>query len=490
MRRTIRFLRKGETVEVEQFAPRTTLLDWLRLSERSTGTKEGCGEGDCGACTVVLRRLVDGRLVPAPVNACILLLGQVDGSEVLTVEDLAAEGRLHPVQQAMVEHHGSQCGFCTPGIVMSLFALYEAGMAPDRQEVTDALAGNLCRCTGYRPIVDAAFDALARREEDPFVARRQQVAGKLAALADDADVFVGSDQSFFAAPASIEALAQLCLAHPDATLVAGATDVGLWITKALAEMPKVIWLGRVAGLDAVAEDSETVTLGATVPLSRARDVLAGLDPDLGELMRRFGSRQVRASGTVGGNVANGSPIGDLAPALIALGATLHLRRGAERRSLPLEDFFLDYRKQDRRPGEFVTAVTLRKPAGRHFRAFKVSKRFDEDISAVMGAFCLDIADGTVREARIAYGGMAGIPKRARAAEAALAGATLADGAAMERAVTALAGDFSPLSDHRASAGYRRRVAGNLLRKALTEIATGDDAATRLIGHREIRHAAE
>lgn len=491
MRRTIRFLRRNETVEVGNVEPRTTLLDWLRLTERSTGTKEGCGEGDCGACTVVLRRLVDGRLVSEPVNACILLLGQVDGTEVLTVEDLAADGRLHPVQQAMVERHGSQCGFCTPGIVMSLLALYETGEAPDRQGVTDALAGNLCRCTGYRPIVAAAFDALGRIEADPFAQRRLDVAGALAALRDQADVFVGDERSFFAAPASTDALARLYLGHPDATLVAGATDVGLWVTKALADVPKIIWLGRVAGLDAVAEEHGTLTLGATVTLARAREALGALDPDLDELMRRFGSQQVRASGTVGGNIANGSPIGDLAPALIALGATLHLRRGDGRRSLPLEDFFLDYRKQDRQPGEFVTGVTMRKPAGRHVRVFKVTKRFDEDISAVMGAFCFDLADnGTVREARIAYGGMAGIPKRARAAEVALTGAAIDDRAAAERAAAALDADFAPLTDHRASAAYRRRVAGNLLMKALMEIATGDDAATRLIAHREVRHAAE
>jgi xanthine dehydrogenase, small subunit len=490
MRRAIRFLRRNETVEVRNFEPRTTLLDWLRLTERSTGTKEGCGEGDCGACTVVLRRLVDGRLVSEPVNACILLLGQVDGVEVLTVEDLAADGHLHPVQQAMVERHGSQCGFCTPGIVMSLLALYETGEVPDRQGVTDALAGNLCRCTGYRPIVEAAFDALGRTEADPFAQRRPQVAGMLEALRDEADVFVGDERSFFAAPASIETLARLYREHPDATLVAGATDVGLWVTKALAELPKIIWLGRVAALDAVVEDGETLTLGATATLARARGALGALDPDLDELMRRFGSQQVRASGTVGGNIANGSPIGDLAPALIALGATLHLRRGDGHRSVPLEDFFLDYRKQDRMPGEFVTGVTARKPAGRHVRAFKVTKRFDEDISAVMGAFCLDVADGVVREARIAYGGMAGIPKRARAAEAALTGAAVDDRSAAERAVAALDTDFAPLTDHRASAAYRRRVAGNLLKKALMEIATGDDAATRLIAHREVRHAAE
>jgi xanthine dehydrogenase small subunit len=487
LRRSIRFLRRGRVVELLDFHPRTTLLDYLRLQERSLGTKEGCAEGDCGACTVVLGRLREGRLSYEPVNACITLLGQIDGAELITVEDLAGADGLHPVQQAMVAHHGSQCGFCTPGIVMSLFALYQTAERPvAREAVNDALAGNLCRCTGYRPIVDAALEACAGPPADRFVGRRAASEAELARLTDDADIFVGDRSRFFAAPASEEALAALYREHPDATLVAGSTDVGLWVTKALAELDKVIWLGRVRGLDAVEDGPEAISFGATVPLLRAHAALAAIDPDLGELMRRFGGVQIRAAGTVGGNIANGSPIGDLAPALIALGAALELRQGERIRTLPLEDFFVAYRKQDRGPGEFVRRVVVRKPRPDEvFRCFKVSKRFDEDISAVMGAFHFRLDGRRIASARIAYGGMAGVPKRAREAEAAIVEAALDDPASWKKALGALGEDFTPLSDQRASAPYRALVARNLLFKALTEVASREARDTRIIGRPEL-----
>ncbi|HZW47213.1 MAG TPA: FAD binding domain-containing protein, partial [Microvirga sp.] len=327
-RDAVRFWRNGQPIEVSGFHPRTTFLDYVRLQERRVGTKEGCAEGDCGACTIALGRVRGGRVHYEPVNACILLLGQVDGAQVVTVEDLAQTGALHPVQSAMVAHHGSQCGFCTPGIVMSLFTLYQEAARPlSREEVNDALAGNLCRCTGYRPIVDAALEACASAPQDAFAQANEATARGLAELADGEDVFIGGDARFFAAPASEASLASLYARHPDATLVAGCTDVGLWITKGMAELEKIIWLGRVAGLDRIEDSAEALTIGATVTHAEALTSLAAIDPDLGEIMRRFGSIQVRASGTVGGNIANGSPIGDLAPALIALGSRLELRRG-------------------------------------------------------------------------------------------------------------------------------------------------------------------
>jgi xanthine dehydrogenase small subunit len=491
-RDAIRFRRAGRVVEVRGFHPRATLLDHLRLVERSLGTKEGCAEGDCGACTVALGRLKGGRLVYEPVNACILLLGQVDGAEIVAVEDLAGAEGLHPVQAAMVAHHGSQCGFCTPGIVMSLFALYQEGARPlGRDAVNDALAGNLCRCTGYRPIVDAALAACADPPADRFTAARAEADAALAGLADGADLFVGDGSRFFAAPASEETLARLYAEYPDATLVAGATDVGLWITKGLAPIERIIWLGRVAGLDAVEDGPDALVLGATATHADAYARLAAIDPDLGEIMRRFGSVQVRAAGTVGGSIANGSPIGDLAPALIALGATLDLRRGAATRTLPLEGFFLAYRRQDRQPGEYVRRIAVPKlGAGEAFRAFKVTKRFDEDISAVLGAFRFTLDGRRIAAARVAFGGMAGTPKRAALAERALIGVSLDEPASWEAAYAALAGDYRPMGDHRASAHYRATVARNLLFKALVEVAQGGTGATRIVGHRAAAVAAE
>jgi xanthine dehydrogenase small subunit len=493
MRDRVRYLSNGETIEVAGFAPDAMLLDHLRLARGLTGTKEGCNEGDCGACTVAIGRLVDGRVEYQPVNACIQLLGQVDGAEVVTIEDLARrEGRLHPLQDAMVRHHGSQCGFCTPGIVMSLFTLYQEEGPVGRQNVLDRLAGNLCRCTGYRPIVEAALEACAGREggrpADAFERAAGDTAAKLAALATGDDLFAGTEQAFFAAPGSVAALADLYARHPDATILAGATDVGLWITKQLRRLPKIIHVGRVAELSAIRHEADGLVLGAAVTYAEAEDAVAAIDPDLGELWRRIGSKQVRASGTVGGNVANGSPIGDTPPALIALGARVELRRGAETRLLPLEDFFIAYGKQDRRPGEFVAALHVPALASdQRLRAMKLSKRFDQDISAVMAAFRLTLDGRTVTEARLVYGGMAGTPKRASGAEAAIVGASLDDASSWTPALLALGSDFVPLTDMRASAEYRRTTAIRLFEKALIEIAGADTATTRVVGIREGVH---
>ena len=490
MRNAIRFLRRGRPVEIADFEPTTMLLDYLRLTEGKRGTKEGCAEGDCGACTIALGRRIDGRLVYRPVNACILLLGMADGAEVVTVEDLAApDGTLHPVQAAMVKHHGSQCGFCTPGFVMSLFTLYHrnemGGEKVGRKTVNDWIAGNLCRCTGYRPIVDAGLEAIDGKPADRFTEARAETEETLAGLEDGEDIFIGDSGSFFAAPASIDSLARLYLDHPDATLVAGATDVGLWITKQLRHLPKIVHLGRVAGLAGVEERDAELVIGATATFDAVEAAVARLDPDLGELWRRLGAKQVRASGTVGGNIAHGSPIGDSPPALIALGAELELRKGTDERRLPLEDFFLDYGKQDRAPGEFVTRVRVPKPGpGDVFRCYKISKRFDQDISAVMGAFRLTLDGRTVTDSRIAYGGMAAVPKRAAAAEQALVGADLDKPASWAGALDTLGQDLTPIDDLRASATYRLATARALLEKALIEFAGTNDRETRVVGHRE------
>jgi len=486
MRNEIRFLRGGREVRLSGFSPTLTLLDYLRLQERALGTKEGCAEGDCGACTVVLRRCVDGHVTYAPVNSCILFAGQADGAEVIAVDDLA-NGGLHPVQQAMVESHGSQCGFCTPGFIMALFGLYHAPRHGPltRAEVNDFIAGNLCRCTGYRPIVDAAFAACAAPPRDRFAEQEPEAARRVAALADGADVLVGDDQRFFAAPADVASLADIYAKHPDAVLVSGATDVGLWVTKQLRDLPKIIWLGRVRGLDAISDEPDAVTFGATVTHQAAMPHLAAIDPDLGALLRRFAGRQVRTVGTIGGNIANGSPVGDTPPALIALGSTLVLQQGDTTRTLRLEDFFIAYGRQDRRPGEFVRAVRVPKLGPDDcFRCYKISKRFDSDISAVLGAFRFTCIGDQITAARIAFGGMAGTPRRALSAEAALRAVRLSDPTTWSAALRALDADFSPLDDQRGSARYRRDTARALLRKALIEAAGTPTRETRVIDVRE------
>jgi xanthine dehydrogenase small subunit len=442
----IRFLLDGAVIEVEDPDPTGTVLDYLRYTLRRTGTKEGCAEGDCGACTLVLGELDGDAVAWRAVNACILFLPMLDGKALRTVESLSRGGALHPVQRAMADGHGSQCGFCTPGFVMSLYARSIGAVGTEGTPVKDVIAGNLCRCTGYGPILDAG------EANPPQATDDSETAAALRAL-----------RPAYGHPASADALADLLVAHPETRIVAGATDVGLWVTKGLEDLGPTVFIGDIADLRRIEESPDGLTIGASVRYSEAKDALERLHPDLGELVRRIGGLQVRNAGTIGGNIANGSPIGDMPPALIALGAELTLRKGSERRSMPLEHFFLSYGKQDRAPGEFVESVRIPRPAGdTRIRIVKLSKRFDSDISALCGAFALRIEDGLVAEARIAFGGMAGIPARAPACEAALTGKPWSE-SAVEAAAKALARDYQPLSDLRGSAGYRLAAAANLVR---------------------------
>jgi len=452
----VRFLLDGEWQTVGGIDPTLTVLEWLRQNKGRMGTKEGCAEGDCGACTVLVGSVEKGAMVWRAVNACILFLPMLHGKALLTVESLSS----HPVQRAMVEHHGSQCGFCTPGFVMSLYARAIGATGTDAP-VTDVLAGNLCRCTGYGPIINAGLSVpVEPRDDTELVAQLQE--GWIGSLR------LSHHGRHWFSPRTADELAALLLEHPEARLVAGATDVGLWVTKQHRDLPTIISIGGVEDLDHIEETEAGLTLGAAVRYTDAHGALTRLHPDLGELVRRVGGQQVRNSGTVVGNIANGSPIGDMPPALIALGAHIVLRRGDERRELALEDYFITYGKQDRRPGEFVESVFIPRPrADQIVRIVKLSKRFDSDISAVCGAVALTLENGSVTEARIAFGGMAGTPKRAAAAEAALRGVAWSQ-ASCEAAAMALARDFTPLTDMRGSSAYRLTVAGNLLRRLWLE----------------------
>ncbi len=470
MRDAIHFRLGSELRQLRDIDPAMTVLEYLRNVEHLSGTKEGCAEGDCGACTVVLVDWKQGGPRCQAVNACILFVPALDGRQLLTVEHLAAAGgTLHPVQQAMVDHHGSQCGYCTPGFVMSIAALRTEAL-PDRAAVNEALAGNLCRCTGYRPIVDAALEVCTGFEA---------LSAEPAVAVPDATLTLVHGETMCLAPRSIPELAQTLVRHPDAVIVAGGTDVGLWVTKQHRKLRTIVSLDAVADLATISETDDMISIGAAATYQDALPVLEKHYPDFGAMIRRIGSRQIRNRGTIGGNIANASPIGDSPPALLALDATLVLRRMTVQRRVPLEEFFTGYRQTILQPGEFVERIEV--PAarpGEAFRCYKVSKRFDQDISAVCGAFRLRLEDGAVADVGIGFGGMAATPCRPRAVEDFLIGRPWTM-ETIRMAQRVMDDAFSPLSDMRASAAYRRTVARNLLLKLYLETA-GEAAVTRLV----------
>ena len=442
----IEFLLNGEAVTVEGNTPTRTLLDYLREECGLTGTKEGCNEGDCGACTIMITD-DDGTKA---LNACILFLPQLHGKSVRTVEGLAApDGTLHPVQSEMIENHGSQCGFCTPGFIMSMAAAHQNG----ETNHDDVMAGNLCRCTGYVPIIRAA------RAAEKFAKPKHLQINKLPVTKT-----IQSERVFV--PKTSDELADWYIGNPDATLIGGATDVGLWVNKDLCDLSSVAFIGQINDLRGIEISDSGMAIGASVTLSQLHKAVAKKYASLGELVRRYGSTQVRNAATIGGNIANGSPIGDSPPALIALGAQLYLRRGDDFRNMALEDYFIDYGKQDRKIGEFIIGVAIPEQPN-NLKCYKITKRFDQDISTLCGCFNITRHSGKITSARIAFGGMAETPKRATSVETALIGKPWTQDT-ITAAVTKFSTDYQPISDARASAVYRAQTAQNLLQRYFDE----------------------
>ncbi|MDI9348451.1 MAG: xanthine dehydrogenase small subunit [Candidatus Symbiobacter sp.] len=492
-REHLKFLLNGEARQVTNSPPTMTVLNWLR-AEGLVGTKEGCAEGDCGACTVVVaeKSVKNDKIEFKAINSCIRFMPTLDGKAIYTVEGLAdAEKNLHPVQQAMIDHHGSQCGFCTPGFVMSLWAQYQniqahGGDKPSISDLQIALNGNLCRCTGYRTILAAGQAAYDRAAYDQAVydqpaatVDRQELSQKLTAMENAEILHLPHPSSMFAAPKTLADLLTLRQNHPAATILAGGTDVGLWVTKQHKNLPEIIYLGEVAELQAMTTTADSLVIGAAVSLHDGFAAIEQHYPQMSELARRFASTPICQSGTLVGNIANGSPIGDSMPFLIALRAEIELIGAKGARRMPLEDFYLDYRKTALAADEIVAylhvplppslslslSLSLAKHDGEFtlkFATYKVARRYDSDISAVCGGFAVWLdASHRIRDARLAYGGVAGIPKRARAAEQSLLGREFTE-ASVRAAMAALSGEFSPLSDHRASHAYRLAMMQNLL----------------------------
>ena len=426
-------------MELTNVSATTTLLDWLRIDQNLAGTKEGCNEGDCGACSVMVTDQTGAKAL----NACILFLPQLDGKTIRTVEGVSApDGTPHPVQTEMINHHGSQCGFCTPGFVVSMATAHLNGDTD--HDVT--LAGNLCRCTGYAPIIRAAEAA----ENAPVPAHMVEIPPILRAESKEKDL-IHTD---------LEGFANWYEANPDTTLIAGATDVGLWVTKHFLDLGQTAFLNRIPELRGISETDDEIHVGAMTTLTELLETMKTRYPSFATLIKRYGSTQVRNAATIGGNIANGSPIGDGSPALIALDATLHLRKGSKTRQMPIADYFIEYGKQDRDIGEFVTGVSIPKVAD-NLHCYKLSKRFDQDISAVCGCIWIEVNDDIISRVRLAYGGMAGIPKRAKHAEDALNGKDWSEDT-IRQAMNEMSKDFTPLSDMRASAEYRMQTAQNML----------------------------
>lgn len=466
----IQFLLNHSLQQEDNIDPNTTVLQYLREYKRKTGTKEGCASGDCGACTVVLAELDETQtnLTYRSINSCLTFIATLHGKQLITVEDLQHKQQLHNTQQAMADCHASQCGFCTPGFVMSLFALQKNCQSYDRDNTIEALSGNLCRCTGYRPIYMAAEQACNTDSTDQFDYLEAQTIERLKAIQASETATLHKDEKQCFLPTSVEELADLYIQYPDAYLFAGGTDLALEVTQFHRSLATSIYLGQIASISGVTINENFIEIGAATPLTQCYQTLQVEYPDFGELLHRFASLQIRNQGTLGGNIGNASPIGDSPPLLIALDSQIQLRQGENSRVISLEGFFIDYKKTARQTGEFIEKILIPRRKHNQLKAYKVSKRLDDDISAVCAAFNITIKEQRIESVRIAFGGMAATPKRALHCEQALLNQPMNDDI-IQQACDALGQDFTPLNDFRASAEYRLLCAQNLLKKCFIEL---------------------
>jgi len=464
----IKFVHENQIVQIHNPDPNETILSYIRIKLRKTGTKEGCAEGGCGACTIVLGELKKGKIIYKAINACIAFVPTLAGKQLILVEDLISKsGSLHPVQQAMVNYHGSQCGFCTPGFVMSLFSMFKNHTRFKDNLIKDSIAGNLCRCTGYKPIIKAAKSLNSKNKIDHFTQNGQNTITLLKQIKDESIVIYNKDKRYFA-PRYVQELKKILKKNINSHLLSGGTDLSLVVTKERKDINSIIYMNSINELNYIKNNNQYIEVGATTPLIEFESYIEKYYPDFTAILKRYGSVQIRNVATVAGNIATASPIGDTLPLLLSLDAKVVLRSIKKTKIIPLNDFFIDYHKTKLKKGQFIDSIRIPLFPKNIFKAYKISKRFDDDISSVCASFNLEVINKKIKNIRIAYGGMASIPKRAKYCEKILANSSITE-ENINKAKEALEKDFKPISDMRASRKYRMEVAKNLLRKCFLEI---------------------
>jgi len=464
----IEFIYQNKILKIENPNSNETLLNYIRTKLKKTGTKEGCAEGGCGACTVVLGELKNNEIYYKAINSCITFVPTLQGKQLILVEDLISKkGSLHPVQQAMVNYHGSQCGFCTPGFIMSLFAMFKRHSKFKDNEIQDSIAGNLCRCTGYQPIIKAAKSLKNKNKIDHFTKDKKNITYLLKKINNKSIVIYNDGKKYFA-PRYVQELKKILKKNIDTNFLSGGTDLSLIVTKERKDISSMIYMNSITELQYIKNNNKYIEVGASTPLIELESYIKKYYPDFTKILKRYGSPQIRNVATIAGNIATASPIGDCLPLLLSLNAKIVLQDLKKTKILFLDDFFVSYRKTKLKKGQFIHSIRIPLFKDNTFKAYKISKRFDDDISSVCAAFNLEIVKNKVRNIRIAYGGMAAIPKRAFYCEKILSNSIFTD-EIISKAKKALERDFKPISDMRASSLYRMEVAKNLLEKFCAEI---------------------
>ncbi len=466
----VKFLLNDKIVKIDSPDPNKTILNYIRTDLKKTGTKEGCSEGGCGACTVVVGELVSGKIKYSAINSCISFVPSLNGKQLLIVEDLVSkDGKLHPVQDAMVKFHGSQCGFCTPGFVMSLFSMFKNHKSYETELIKDFISGNLCRCTGYRPIIDAAKSLNKVEQKDKFSKNKSKVI-KLLKKINPNNIFINSESKKFFSPKTIKDLKSIIKKNSNLNFLAGGTDLSLKVTKERKEILCIVNLKEIRELDFIRINQNYIEVGAVTSLIKFENEIKKYYPDFYTVLKRYGSIQIRNVGTIGGNIATASPIGDTLPILLSLNAEVVIEGFNKRKLIPINNFFIGYRKTKLKKNEFIRSIKIPLFKKNIFKAFKISKRFDDDISSICGSFNFEINNNKIKQVFIAYGGMAEVPKRAKACEEILKGKPLKINTFI-KAKDYLEKDFEPIGDMRASKEYRLEIAKNLLIKCFIEINT-------------------